>query len=246
RTLKTFYRTATIKTIERENHRIKNFTLDTNVDAKPGQYVMVWIPRLNEKPFGVLTSRPLRLSVARIGEFTDRIHRLKVGDILTFKGPYGTSFKNIGKKKLLVVGGYGYIPLYFFCSQLARSHRKKTTIILGAKTKKDLSFISKFKKLGCQVKITTDDGSRGYQGFSTALARKYIQGKKVDSAYACGPEAMMEKVAEYSHKYKIPCLVSIERFFKCGGMGICGECSYNGLLVCKDGPVFNGRVLIKD
>lgn len=243
--MRTFYQTAKIRSIEKENHRIKNFILDLDLEAQPGQYVMVWIPRMNEKPFGVVTSHPLRLSIAKVGEFTEKIHKLKAGDTLTFKGPYGTSFKNKGTRKLLVAGGYGYVPLYFFCSQLKITDKKKTIVILGARSKKELSFISKFKKLGCKVLITTDDGSAGYKGFSTDIAKKYIEEKKVDSVYACGPTPMMKKMVQYCLQNKIPCQVSIESFFKCGGMGICGECSYKGILICKEGPVVDGKILLK-
>ena len=55
---------------------------------------------------------------------------------------------------------------------------------------------------------------------------------------------MMKKIAQLSHTKKIFCQVSLESFFKCGGFGICGECCVNGLIVCKEGPIFEGKVLL--
>jgi dihydroorotate dehydrogenase electron transfer subunit len=242
--MKFSYQTAKIISIKRETPRVKTFTLNTSLAAKPSQYVMLWAPGINEKPFGVVTNNPLRLSIAKVGSFTEHIHTLKVGDKMTFRGPYGSSFHVAGRHPLLVGGGYGVVPLYLLTQAFSPSVRRKTTVIIGAKTKKDLAFISKFRSLGCRVQTSTDDGTFGFHGFSTDLAKKVIQSGQIDSVYACGPEPMMKKVAEMSREDRIPCQVSLERHFKCGGMGICGSCSFNGKLVCVDGPVFPGSLLL--
>ncbi len=242
--MKNSYKTATIIKIEKETPRVKTFTLDTSVAAKPGQYIMLWLPGINEKPFGVLYPSPLTISIANVGPATELIHKQKVGDKLTFRGPYGSSFTPKGKRMLLVGGGYGVVPLYFFASSLTPAKRKQITVVIGAKTKADLTFVSQFKKLGCTVKISTDDGSMGYKGYSTDLAQKVLNDEDFASIYTCGPEIMMKKIAAMADKKKIFCEVSVERFFKCGGMGLCGECSLNGHLVCKEGPVFPGRILL--
>lgn len=238
------YHTNTIVKIESETDKVKNFVLDTNIDAKPGQYVMVWLPGVNEKPFGVVSSKPLSLSIAKVGEFTEKIHALKVGDKLTWRGPNGNSFNIKGKKILLVAGGYGVVPLYFLASNLSTKQRQNTTVIIGAKNKSDLPFVKKFKELGCKVEITTDDGSAGTKGFSTELAEKLMIKEKYDSVYTCGPKVMMKKIGELCHQNKIYCQASLEKFFKCGGHGICGECEFKGKLLCKEGPVFSGSLLV--
>ncbi len=241
--MKNAYKTATITKITQETPRVKTFTLDVSLPAKPGQYIMLWIPRLNEKPFGVLSPSPLTVSIAKVGPATEVIHAFHVGDKITFRGPYGSSFIPKGKRMLLVGGGYGVVPLYFLASSLSAVKRKNITVVLGAKTKTDLLFISRFKKLGCTVNVSTDDGSMGYKGFSTDLAHQLLEKNHFSSVYTCGPEVMMKKIAEMAHEKKIFCQVSVERFFKCGGMGLCGECSLNGHLVCKEGPVFSGSLL---
>lgn len=242
--MKNKYFTTIIKKIEKENFKVRNFILDTSISAKPGQYVMIWIPGENEKPFGVVTTTPLTLSIAKIGPFTEKLHKLKPGDKITYRGPYGTFFKIKGNKPLLVGGGYGVVPLYFLAANLSKSLRSKTTVIIGAKTSKELTFVNKFRKLGVKVLVTTDDGSSGFKGFTTQLIEKLLLKNKFSSFYTCGPEIMMKKIAQLAKLHKIYCELSLERFFKCGGMGICGECYFKGQLVCKDGPVFPGSILL--
>jgi len=239
------YQTANIIDIKRETPRVKTFTLDISVQAKPGQYVMLWMPGVNEKPFGVVTNNPLRLSIASVGPFTQKVHRLSVGDKMTFRGPYGSAFRIQGKHPLLVGGGYGVVPLYLLAQSYPPSVRKNISIVIGARIKSDLAFVSKFKTLGCHVFVSTDDGSAGYRGVSTDVAAKFLDKQNIDSVYACGPEPMMKKISHMAREARILCQVSVERHFKCGGMGLCGSCSLNGKLVCVDGPVFPGSVLLR-
>lgn len=238
------YITAKIKSIETETPRVKNFILDLSIKALPGQYVMVWLPGLNEKPFGVVQSSPLMLSIAKVGPATEAIHKLKVGDKLTFRGPYGKNFKIKNGKILMVGGGYGVVPLYFLAKSISPEKRKNITVIIGARTKKELPFVAKFKKLDCKVLVTTDDGSAGFKGFTTDLTNKLLNKDKYSAVYTCGPMIMMKKITKLARDKKIFCQVSIESFFKCGGFGICGECCVNGLIICKEGPIFEGKVLL--
>lgn len=240
--MKNKYNTVKIIKIENETVKVKNFILDARIKARPGQYLMVWLPRDNEKPFGIASVNPLMLSIAKVGPFSAKIHELKKGDKITFRGPYGSSFKLKGKRLLLVGGGYGVVPLYFLALSLTPTKRKNVTVVIGAKTKSDLPFINKFKKLGCNVEVSTDDGSAGFKGFATDLTKSLLEKDKFDSVYTCGPMVMMKKIAKISKSNKIPCQVSLEKFFKCGGMGLCGECSHNGHLICQEGPVFNSKI----
>lgn len=242
--MKNNYKTAKIIKVEKESKNIKNFYLDAEVNALPGQYLMVWIPGLNEKPFGVVDTLPLTISVNKVGPFSEKLHKLKKGDLITFRGPYGSSFLPKGKKMLFVAGGCGMVPLHLLAKITAKSKRKFITVIIGAKTKSDLPYIARFKKLGCKVLTTTDDGSSGFKEFTTELARKLFEKEKFDGVYTCGPEIMMKKIAEICNKETVFCQVSLERHFKCGGVGLCGECAINGHLVCKEGPVFNGKILL--
>ncbi|NMC36220.1 dihydroorotate dehydrogenase electron transfer subunit [Candidatus Beckwithbacteria bacterium] len=239
------YHTNSIVNIEKETPKVKNFILDTQIKAKPGQFVMVWLPRINEKPFGVVAAKPLTLSIANVGETTGKIHQLKIGDKLSWRGPYGTAFKYQGKKVLMVAGGYGVVPLYFLALSQNLPNRKKITVIIGARDKANLPFVAKFKKLQCQVKVCTDDGSAGFKGFTTQLAQELLAKESFDSIYTCGPKPMMYKIGEMANSLQIPCQISIDTFFKCGGLGLCGECAINGHLACQEGPVFDSKILLE-
>jgi dihydroorotate dehydrogenase electron transfer subunit len=241
--MKINYQTTTISKIISETPKVKTFILNTKIEALPGQYVMVWIPRFNEKPFGVVDDSPLTLSIARVGEFTEAIHKLQAGDKISFKGPFGNGFTNKSRKNLLVAGGYGFVPLYFLAKRLSMDKNNRTVVVIGARTKTDLPFVENFQKLGCQVNKCTDDGTEGLQGFTTDLVSDLLKSEKIDSVYTCGPEIMMRKVSQICQDHHISCQVSMERIFKCGGMGLCGECSINGILVCKDGPVFDSKMI---
>ncbi len=134
-----------IKKIITENSRVKTFVLDTDLAGKPGQFVMVWIPGYDEKPFGIIRKdhEGFMISVAAVGESTKALHQMEVGDVLGIRGPYGTSFTLPDKDQsiALVAGGYGMVQL----SYLAQEARKKEVAVhlfLGARSKDELLFRS--------------------------------------------------------------------------------------------------------
>lgn len=243
--MKNKYKTAKIIKIERETSNIKNFVLGTKIKSQPGQYVMVWLPGENEKPFSLAEGNPLTLSIAKVGPFTKKLHQLKEGDDLSYRGPYGKGFELKGKRVLMVGGGYGTVPLYYLALKASQRLRKNIYVIIGARTKAFLPFVTKFRAIGCKILTTTDDGSTGFPVFTTELTQVLLRKKRIDSVYTCGPEIMMKKIAELCLRKKVFCQVSMEKYFKCGGLGLCGECSCKGKLVCVDGPVFNGTFLLK-
>lgn len=231
-----------IKEIITENSNVKTFVLDAQLDARPGQFVMVWIPRVDEKPFSLsCISENIAITVQKKGKATEKMHEMRAGEILGIRGPYGNGF-DVGKAKsaCIVAGGIGVAPLLPLAEIL-----QKPTFILGARTKNDLLFEERLKKCS-ELYITTDDGSAGEKGFNTQVLEKLIaEGKKFDAVFCCGPEPMMKRVFEICEKHKIPLQASLERFMKCGGLGICGQCSVNGIRVCADGPVFGNEMLGK-
>jgi len=232
------YQTAKIKKITKENHYVKTFVLDAKIKAKPGQFVMIWQPRINEKPFSLSATNPVTFTIAKVGPFTSLLHKLKIGESISFRGPYGKCFKKQKGKVLIIAGGYGVVPLYWLCQNF--SSRKNITVIIGAKNKKDLLFIKNFQKLKVDLKVCTDDGSQGFKGFSTDLAEKLAENKKFSQIYTCGPAPMMKKIARMSVEKKIPCQLSLEKYMKCG-VGLCGHCTCGSIRACKDGPVISSR-----
>lgn len=228
---------TTITTVIKENDKVKTFVTQAKIKAYSGQFILVWLPRIAEKPFAIVDNKPLTFTVAKVGKFTKALHKLKKGNKIWFRGPFGKGvFKKKGKNHLLVGGGYGVAPLYFLAEKLLS--KSKTTIIIGAKSKKELLFEKRFKKLGMKVLVTTEDGSKGRKGFATKPLEKILSEEKIGSVYACGPELMLEKVVDICKTYRVKYQVSLEAIIKCG-FGVCGSCSRSGRLVCLDGPVFN-------
>jgi len=233
-----------IKKIIKENQKVKTFIFEERIKAIPGQYLMIWLPGVGEKPFSITNPDPLTIIIARVGPFSTALHKLVLGKKLGYRGPIGRGFKIVGEKILLVGGGYGAAPLYFLAQEAVKK-KKKIFIVLGAKKKGELLYEKRFKKLGAKVFITTDDGSCGRKGLATDIGEEIIKKEKIDRVYSCGPEKMMDVLGKICQRLKVPCFLSLERFMKCGGLGICGQCEINGVLVCQQGPVFNYRFLLK-
>ena len=228
-----------IKSIVKENRKTTTFFFYKNIEAEPGQFVMVWIPGLDEKPFAVTFTDPLGITVTKVGPFSSKLHQMYEGQKLGIRGPYGHGFKLKGKKICIVSGGYGIIPLSFLVEKTLTKNYE-VTVIVGAKTKDDLFFLERLKK--SKLIITTDDGSAGMKGFATDALKEELKKETYDCVYTCGPEIMMRKVFEICEDHEIECQASLERYMKCG-FGVCGQCCIDDLMVCKDGPVFNSEQL---
>ena len=214
--------------------------------AKPGQFIMIWIPEfgeipmslsfIDEKGYSGVTLRPFGLASTKLFE-------AKTGDKLPIRGPYGKPFTPVKGNVLLVGGGTGLSPLIPMSENLLNAG-SKVTLIIAAKNSKELIFAKRARKLlnknNSQVLFVTEDGSMGYKGLATDVAKPLI--KKMDMIYTCGPELMMLSLFNMAKKSKIPIEASLERLMECA-IGICGICSIGKYLVCKDGTVFNSNQL---
>jgi dihydroorotate dehydrogenase electron transfer subunit len=215
--------------------QVKAFTLDGQLSAHPGQFVMVWLPGVDEKPFSLVDDDPVTLAVAKVGPFSGRLHELEAGDRLWVRGPLGRGFEIIGDRLFLVGGGYGVAPLAFLASRAIDASRK--VAVLGAATGDDLFFQDRLAKAGCEVVLVTEDCSVGQGGLCTDIAERLLSEGVFDVVYGCGPEGMLEKIEALCEQHGIPGQLSKEAYMRCG-MGVCGSCQRGGLLVCRDGPVF--------
>jgi dihydroorotate dehydrogenase electron transfer subunit len=223
---------------EAKDHR--SFFFKYSLDFKPGQFIMVWIPGMDEKPMAVSYYKKDEFAFTTHmvgGNFTKYLFTLKKGDKVGIRGPYGNGF-SAKANACIVGGGIGMAPLSALIEKL-----KAPVIINGARTKDMLLFQKRFK--GKNVIITTDDGTCGRKCFTTEVLEELLKDNKrnkIKIVYTCGPEIMMNKVLDICNRYKVECEASLERFMKCG-FGVCGACMCNDKLVCKDGPVFNSKQL---
>jgi len=230
---------ATVKKIVQENHRTVSIVTDAKIEAKPGQFLMVWHPDKAEKPFSITTISPLSFTVQEVGEFSQfLVRQLKKGDKIWYRGPFGDGVYRVVKgRKILVAGGCGCVPLYALAQSIKEEEgTKDTLIIVGARDSKELLFVDKFSQLGFEIKVATDDGSQGFHGNGVELLKKHLE--QVACVYSCGPSPMLKALAEVCQQAGVPIQVSLEEIMKCG-FGVCGSCARGGKLVCKDGPVFD-------
>ena len=221
--------------VEQENPTTKTFYLDTEKDARPGQFCMIWLPGIGEKPFSITSTRPLGFAVKKVGPFTSKLLELKEGDRIGVRGPYGNWFEE-KNNSLIIGGGCGIAPLALLAEKI------KPIAIIGAKTKNELMFEKRIEKNAEKLITMTDDGSAGEKGFVTQALEKVLEQEKIERIYACGPEVMMVKCLEMAKKKGIEIQLSLERYMKCG-IGICGSCAIGTKRVCTDGPVFTGKEL---
>ncbi|MFH0875787.1 MAG: dihydroorotate dehydrogenase electron transfer subunit [archaeon] len=237
---------AEIISIRDEAKDIKTFFFKHKMHALPGQFILLWLPGVDEKPFGVsyLDSEKTGVTVCKVGHFTEELFKLKKGSKIGVKGPYGTNFELKGKNIALVAGGYGIGPLSFLADEAIKKGIK-TNFITGARTKELLVNCDKNSNV-CTVSYSTNDGSVGTKGFTTDVLEALLKKEKIDCIYTVGPEKMMKRVVELSDKYHIDCQLSLERYMKCG-IGICGQCCVDelGIRMCKEGPVVDKSIAKK-
>jgi len=210
---------------------VKAFRLSKGFDFIPGQFVMVWLPGVGEKPFSLAWKD--MIVVKRVGTFTSKLFELSEGERLWVRGPYGRGFERRGRKIALVSGGIGIPPLYALAKAWGKDF-EKITLIYGAKGREELALID-IENYVNEIVITTDDGSAGREGFPTDVLKE--RKGEFDQVYACGPEPMLKAVLRVMDYKNVQ--ISAERYMKCG-IGVCGSCNLGKYLVCKDGPVFDG------
>ena len=227
-----------------EAKNTKTITFRFPGEMLPGQFFMIWIPKVDEIPMSVsYINKDIKgFTYRKIGDATKALYNLKKGDKIGIKGPYGNGFKINGKHIMFVGGGTG-IGMLIPAIEEAVNKKIKSTIILGVKNKEELFFEKRLKKLNVELYISTDDGSRGYKGYASDIAKNLINKNNYTSILTCGPETMMKKILEISKS--TPFQASMERYMKCG-FGICGQCTIgNGIRVCQEGPIFDGETLKK-
>ncbi|MBQ3537560.1 MAG: dihydroorotate dehydrogenase electron transfer subunit [Clostridia bacterium] len=217
---------------------------DTSDITAPGQFV-------NIKLQGLYLRRPISVNDAEgdiltiiykvVGKGIEQMKEMKDGtlDILTGLGNgYDTSLS--GDNVLLVGGGVGVPPLYMLAKKLI-AEGKKVSVILGFNTESEVFFEKEFSSLGCDVTVTTVDGSRGVKGFVTNALEKYPD---TTYFYTCGPEPMLKALYKATD---IQGQFSFEERMGCG-FGACMGCScktlYGNKRICKDGPVLKKEEII--
>ncbi|MBP7410251.1 dihydroorotate dehydrogenase electron transfer subunit [Methanoculleus sp. 10] len=228
---------VTIKEIIPETPSIRTFVFNREIAFRPGQFVMVWVPGVDEIPMAL--SSPSSITVLKAGDATAALFAMQEGDRIGIRGPYGNGF-SVSGRTLAVAGGVGASPLLPLVAA-----GQVDTFLLGARTASELLFADRIQK-SATLMVATDDGTAGHHGFVTGLLSRV---DLADFAHicVCGPEVMMASVLAVLDREG--CAergqFSLHRYMKCG-VGLCGSCCTDphGLRVCRDGPVFSGDVLL--
>ena len=231
------------------------------IATRPGQYVMA-IPPSAQAAATALAVYEAEGNHASIlffvtGKRTRELSELGAGDRLDLLGPLGNGFDCSGGSRdaAIVAGGVG-IASVLLCAQTLLEAGARVRLFYGARSSELLVERQRFADIGCELVLTTDDGSAGERGFVTgALSRS----RKPDAIFACGPSPMLRSVARVAGEFGVRAQLALEETFGCG-VGGCWGCVVPLISrsaqapsfppaerggsdivyarVCKEGPVF--------
>ena len=209
---------------------------DTSDITAPGQFIDIKLDGFYlRRPISVcdVEGNVITIIYKILGNGTEAMTAYPEGKVLSVISGLGNGYDTSlsGNNPLLIGGGVGIPPLYLLAREL-RKENKKVTVILGFNISDEIFYVDEFKKLGCEVAVTTVDGSFGIPGFVTnAIPDDY------SFFYTCGPEPMLKAVYKAT---KTSGQFSFEARMGCG-YGACMGCSCKTLTgykrICVDGPV---------
>lgn len=183
------------------------------------------------------------------GRGTALLADARPGERVRIVGPLGVGFPlpALGQRALLVGGGTGIASLHDLAA--AARGRGPVVVLLGARSAGELMGRDDFAALGVELRVATEDGSAGHRGLVTELLERALAepGAGGELVYACGPTAMMRRVAALAAAAGRRCIVSLENRMACG-FGVCLGCAVpraggGFALVCRDGPVLDASAL---
>ncbi len=242
-----------IKDIWDETDDIKSFLIEDVIRKKPmpGQFYELSVSGMGEIPISIASwDDGLLFSIKNAGKITENMSKMKKGDEIGIRGPYGKGFPITDKFKVLIAGGIGLPPARSVIEHSLSVKDNNIQLLYGARSPKDLVYKSLLHEWGKKfdVEITVDMGDEswtGNVGVVTTIFNKIRDNKSF--FYIIGPTMMMKFAVLELKKLNVPdanIFLSMERRMKCG-IGICGHCNIGRFYVCRDGPVFNYS-LIKD
>jgi NAD(P)H-flavin reductase len=222
--------------------------------------MMVSVFGIGEIPISISSSPyktgSMKFTVANIGNVTNAMHKLKRGDKIGLRGPFGNGYpmpRFLGKNILFISGGCGLAPLRsaIYAVQEKKQEFGKVAVLFGCKTPANLLFKEdqqNWGKEGFQVLSTVDKPDKKWQGnvgVATSLLGKIDIPAKNTVAMMCGPSIMMHFALIELQKKGFDeefIFASMERMMQCG-VGYCNHCNIGNKYCCIDGPVFSAKDL---
>jgi dihydroorotate dehydrogenase electron transfer subunit len=234
-------RIVTITSVTKEAAGITTLRFHDEPEVKPGQFYMVWLPKMDEVPMSVSYTSPEKgITVKEVGEATRALGKLKVRDRIGIRGPYGNGYQIPQGTVLMAGGGTGLASLLPAAEAIANPGR--VDVLIGAKTASEILLLERARNVSNEVHVSTDDGSMGKKGTVVDMVQEHLEVKHYDMVLGCGPERMLSSLLKACDKASVECQLSLERFMKCGA-GLCGSCVIDGVRVCREGPVFSSAEL---
>ena len=227
--------------------------------VKPGQFLELQIPRLNERilrrPFSIYQADAEGVSVLykAVGRGTEAMRHLAVGDTVNIIGPLGNGYPEAaeGKLPVLVAGGYGNAALYLKAKEL----KTRGVAFFGGRSEIDILCIKEFEALGWDVRPTTDDGSIGTRGLVTAAFDPWMAEQDIENLelFVCGPNPMLKAMGDRAIEHGFTAWLSIDKHMACG-VGACLTCvikkktddGWEWSRCCNDGPIYEAREVLWD
>ncbi len=226
--------------------------------VKPGQFLELLIPQLDDRilrrPFSIYKADAEGVSILYkpVGRGTQAMIPLNEGDPVDIIGSLGNGFPELGAGKIpvLVAGGYGNAALYLKAKEL----KTKGIAFFGGRTAQDILCVEEFKKLGWEVRPTTDDGSLGTKGLVTAAFDPWMQEQEAEKLelFVCGPNPMLKAMGDRAIEHGFTAWLSMDKNMACG-VGACLTCvikrktedgGWEWARCCKDGPIFESREIL--
>ena len=218
-----------------------------------GQFNMLYLPGIGEAAISVSSDPDHRSTIAHtvraVGNVTDALARLAVGEQVLVRGPFGTPWPIdgvVGRDVVIVAGGLGLASQRAAIRQLTRRTDGGRTIVLhGAKRPEGLLYAAEYdlwRAAGIDVRTVVDEGDASWTG-RVGLVTHLLENVQLDPSattiLCCGPDPMMVGVAEAVIRRGVAAesiFISLERNMACA-VAHCGLCQFGPHFVCRDGPV---------
>ncbi len=263
--------------LARDTYRVRFQSPEIARRVVPGQFLMLRLAGLNDPLIGrplalydtVLSpsGEPTAVDVVYLvkGKFTSRLHTARPGQMLDVWGPLGNGFQvqGLNSHLIMVAGGIGQTPFLALAQEAlgrkqfgdpprTQPRAAGVTFCYGARSAEYFAGLDDFERLGIDIRLATDDGTRGQHGFVTDLLKQVLAEQPQNpQIVCCGPEPMMEAVSKIASEANVPCQISLETPMACG-IGICFTCvakirqedgSWDYKRTCVEGPVFDAALI---
>ncbi|MGH7839258.1 MAG: NADH:ubiquinone reductase (Na(+)-transporting) subunit F [Candidatus Binataceae bacterium] len=201
-----------------------HLAIESSLGFHAGQYVEVNVPRTEEWRAYSLANPPtarrhLELLVKLVpgGLFSEYLagSRLKSGDVLSIRGPYGSFAMRPGEQPILfITGGSGLAPVLSMLRELAQTlTARPIRLLYGARARRDLCFVEEllgYEKDFADLKFVPvlsdakDDADwQGERGMVTETIERWRHGDSVQ-AYLCGPPLMIDAALPILERLGVP------------------------------------------